>query len=92
MVKLHRLYSCRLVRRTPYACSPEVDGSVLIVAVRGCIVLFGSASAPRPILTVGASSVLCSGAEYPNIPRVCTDSGGYPSYLRRVLKEQLSDV
>ena len=38
---------CRLVRRTPYACSPAVDGSVLIVAVRECSVDSGSVSAPR---------------------------------------------
>ena len=30
VVKLHSLYRCRLVRRTPYACSPAVDGSVLL--------------------------------------------------------------
>ena len=41
-VKLHSLYRCSLVHRKPYACSPAVDGSVLIVAVRKCIVVFGS--------------------------------------------------
>ena len=59
VVKLHSLYRCRLVRQTPYACSPVIDGSVLIVAVRECIVVFSSVSAPRPILGVGAPSVLC---------------------------------
>ena len=57
VVKLHSLYRCRLVRRTPDACSPVI-GSV-IVTVRECIVVFGSVSAPRPILGVGAPSVLC---------------------------------
>ena len=46
VVKLHSLYRCRLVRQTPYACSPAVGGSVLIVAVKECIVVYGSASAP----------------------------------------------
>ena len=55
VVKLHIMYRCRLVRRTPYACSPAVGGSVLIVAVRECIVAFGSVSAPRPILGGGRS-------------------------------------
>ena len=41
MVKLHSLYMCRLVHLTPYACSPVVDGSVLTVVVRKCIVVFG---------------------------------------------------
>ena len=63
-VKLHSLYRCRLVLRTPYACSPAIDGSVLIVARGECIVVFGSVSVPRPILGVGAPSVLycCPGA------------------------------
>ena len=34
VVKLHSLYRCRLVLRTPYACSPAIDDSVLIVAGR----------------------------------------------------------
>ena len=57
-----------VVRRTPYACSPAVYGSVLIVAVRDCIVAPGSVSVPRPLSGVGALSVLCCwrGAEYPN--------------------------
>ena len=59
VMKLHSLYRCRLVRLTPYACSPAIDGSVLIVAGREFIVVFGSISVPRPILGVGASSVLC---------------------------------
>ena len=58
-VKLHSLYRCRLVLRAPYACSPAIDGSVLIVGERECIVVFGSVSVPRPILGVGALSVLC---------------------------------
>ena len=37
VVKLHSLYRCHLVLRTPYACSPAIDGSVLIVAGRECI-------------------------------------------------------
>ena len=84
--KLHSLYRCCFVRLTPYACSPVIDGSVLTVVVRECIVVFGSVSAPRPILGVGAPSVLCCflGAEYPNPPRVCADSGGFPSCLSRV--------
>ena len=32
---------CCLVRLTPYACSPVIDGSVLTVVVRECIVVFG---------------------------------------------------
>ena len=36
VVKLHSLYRWRLVHRTPYACGPAVDDSVLIVAVREC--------------------------------------------------------
>ena len=42
VVKLHILYRCRLVRLTPTACSPAIDGRVLTVAVRECIVVFGS--------------------------------------------------
>ena len=84
MVKLHSLDICRLVRRTPYACSPAVDGSVLIVAVRECIIASGSVSAPRPLLGVGDPSVPCIGAECPILPRVCAGSGGFPSCLRRV--------
>ena len=53
------MYICRLVRLTPYACSPAIDGSALTVAVRECIVVFGSISALRPILGVDAPSVLC---------------------------------
>ena len=41
VVKLHSLYRCRLVCQTPYACSPAIYGSVLIVVVRVCIVVFG---------------------------------------------------
>ena len=41
VVKLHSLYRYRLVRLTPYACSPAIDGSVLTVVVRECIVVFG---------------------------------------------------
>ena len=41
VVKLHSLYRCRLVRLTHYACSPVIDGSVLTVVVRECIVVFG---------------------------------------------------
>ena len=59
VVKLHIMYRCRLVLRTPYACSPVIDGSVLIVAGKECIVVFGSVSFPRPILGVGVPSVLC---------------------------------
>ena len=69
-----------------------MDGSVLIVTVRECIIAFGSVSAPRPLLGVGAHSVLCCylGAEYPNLMRVSTGSGGVPSCLCRVYEEQLS--
>ena len=81
MVKLHSLYGCCLVHLTPYACSPAVDGSVLIVAVREFIVVFGPVSVPLPILGVGAPSVLryYLGAEYPIPPCVCSDSGGFPT-------------
>ena len=48
-----------LVRQTPYACSPAIDGSVLTIAVREYIIVFGCVSAPCPILGVDASSVLC---------------------------------
>ena len=41
VVKLHSMYRCRLVRLTPYACSPAIDGNVLIVVVREGIVVFG---------------------------------------------------
>ena len=34
LVKLHSMYRCRLVRLTPYACSPAIDGSVLTVVER----------------------------------------------------------
>ena len=53
MVKLHSLYKCR---QTPYACSPAVDSSVLTVDVM--FIVFGSVSAPRPILGVDSPSVL----------------------------------
>ena len=59
VVKLHSLYRWRLVLRTPYACSPTIDGSGLIVGGRECIVVFGSVYVPRPLLGVGATSVLC---------------------------------
>ena len=59
VVKLHSMYKCRLVLRTPYACNPVIDGSVLIVTGRECIVVYGSISAPHPISGVGAPSVLC---------------------------------
>ena len=61
MAKLHSLYRCRLVRRIPSACNPavHVDGSVLIVVVRECIVVSGSDSAPRMILGVDRLSILC---------------------------------
>ena len=64
VVKLHSLYRCRLARRTPYACSPTVDGSVLIVAVRECIVAFSSVSALRPILGVSAPSLAPNDTAY----------------------------
>ena len=41
------------VLRTPYACNPVIDGSVLIVTGRECIVVYGSISAPHPISGVG---------------------------------------
>ena len=50
MAKLHSLYRCRLVRQTPYACSPAVDDSVLIIGIRECIVVSGLVFAPRPLL------------------------------------------
>ena len=36
--------------KAPYACSPTIDGCVLTVVVRECIVVFDGVSAPRPIL------------------------------------------
>ena len=48
VVKLHSLYRCHLVLRTPYACSPAIDGSVLIVAGRVGILVFGLVSVPHP--------------------------------------------
>ena len=87
------LTRCRLVRQTPCACSPAVDGSVLIVIMRvhRC---FHSDYAPRLLLGVGGLSVLCCfiGAEWSNLHRVCVGSGGFLSCLCRVLEEQLSDV
>ena len=59
VVKLHGMYRCRFVLRTPYACSPEIDGSVLIVAGRECIVVFGSVSVLPSLLGVGAPLVPC---------------------------------
>ena len=59
VAKLHSQYGCRVFHRTPCACSPAVDGSVLIVVVRECIVVSGSVSAPHPLLGVGGLSVLC---------------------------------
>ena len=44
---------------TPYVCSPAMDGSVLIIARRECIVVFRLESVHHPILGVGAPSVLC---------------------------------
>ena len=44
---------------THYACSPAIDGNVLTVVVRECIVVFGSVFAPCPILGVDAPSVCC---------------------------------
>ena len=40
-------------------CNPAVDDSVMIVAVREHIAVFGSVSASRPIFVMGAPSVLC---------------------------------
>ena len=60
VVKLHSLYRCRLVLRTPYACSHAIDDSVLIVAGRECIVVFGSLLLPRSLVA--------------DLPRVCADS------------------
>ena len=87
-MKLHSLYIYSLVRLTPYACSPAIDGSVLTVAVRECIIVFGSVSALRPILGVDAPSLLCCflGAEFPNLPRMCADSGGFPSFCAKSRK------
>ena len=81
------MYRCCLVRRTSYACSPAIDDSVLIGAVRECIVVSGSAFAPRPLLGVGAPSVL-----YPNLPRVCRFWRLSCLLARRVYEKQLSDV
>ena len=47
VVKPHSLYRCRLVLRTPYACSPAIYDNVLIVAGRECIVVFRSVSVCR---------------------------------------------
>ena len=44
VVKLHSMYKCRLVLRTPYACNPVIDGSILIVTGRECIVVYGPVS------------------------------------------------
>ena len=66
MANLHSLYKCRWARRTPYACSPVVDGIVLIVVVRECIVVSGSDSALCMLLGVGDV--------WPNVPRVCAGS------------------
>ena len=79
VAKLHGQYRCCLVRLTPGACSLAVDGSVLIVVVRECIVISFSVSAPRPLLGVSGLSVLCCflGAVGPNPPRVCACSGGF---------------
>ena len=70
-VKLHSQYRCRLVRRTPCACSPAVDGSVLIVVVGECIVLSDSFFPPRSLLGVGGISVLVSLELNGRIYRVC---------------------
>ena len=39
VVKLHSLCRCRVVRLKPCDCSPAIDGSVLTVVVRECIVV-----------------------------------------------------
>ena len=41
VVKLYSLYSCRLIRLIPYACSLAIVDNVLTVVVRECIVVFG---------------------------------------------------
>ena len=86
VVKIHSQYICRLVFRTPYACSSAVDCNVLIVAARECIIASSTVSVPRPLLGVGTPSVLCCclGDAWPNLLRVCAGSGGFPSCLRRV--------
>ena len=40
-------------------CGEAIDGTALIIAGRECIVVFCSVSVLRPILEVGAPSVLC---------------------------------
>ena len=73
------LYKCRLVRRTPYVCSHVEDGSVLIVAVKECIIVSVSVSPPRQLLGVCSHLVLCCcflGAEWSNLLCVCAGSGG----------------
>ena len=84
VVKLHSQYRCRLVRRTPCACSPAVYCSVLIVVVCESLSWFPAQS--HPLLGVGGLSVLCCflGAEWPNLPRVVAGSGHLLSCLRRV--------
>ena len=42
VVKLHSLCIYRLVHLTPYAFSPTIDGRVLTIAVRECIVVIGT--------------------------------------------------
>ena len=71
VAKLYSQYRCRWVRRTPCVCSPAEDGSVLIVVAREYNVSYDSVSAPRPLLVVGAPTVLCCclRAEYPNLLR-----------------------
>ena len=58
VAKFHSQYRCCLVRRIPCACSPAVNGSVLIVVVIECIFVSGSVSAPRSLLGVVGLSVL----------------------------------
>ena len=72
VVKPQSLYRCHLILRTPYACSPAIDGSVRIVAGRECIVVFGSVSVPHPILGVSLFQYLVVAQELSiRIYRVC---------------------
>ena len=79
VMKLNSQYRCRLIRRTPCASSPVVDGSVLIVAVEECIVVVPVESLLLARYWGWAVLQYCCiiGAEWPNLPRVCACSGGF---------------
>ena len=94
VVKLHSMYKCRLVLRTPYACNPVIDGSVLIVTGESA-----SLSTVQSLFLIRYRGwalhqyfVVAHELSSRIYRVVCADSGGFPSCLRRALEEQLRYV